>query len=54
MQNSCGNLQKYAKNAKICEIKPKVRYIAAIGKKCGMSAIEGKKCGTALAALKYK
>ena len=52
MQNSCGNLQKYAKNAKICEIKPKVRYIAAIGKKCGMSAIKGKKCDTALAALK--
>ena len=43
------NLRKYAKK---CEIKPKVRYIAAIGKKCGMSAIEGKKCGTALAALK--
>ena len=46
------NLRKYAKNAKKYEIKPKVRYIAAIGKKCGMSAIEGKKCGTALAALK--
>ena len=51
MQNSCktcGNMQKMRKNAKKCEIKPKVRYIAAIGKKCGMSAIEGKKCGTAL------
>ena len=42
-------MHKYAKK---CEIKAKVRYIAADDKKCGMSAIFGKKCGIALAALK--